>query len=364
MTTGRVRQLPLLLPLAVVASLALAVPEAQAAPRCFGKSATIVGTSKSETINGTSKADVIVGLGGGDLIRGRGGNDTICGAGDKDTVLGQGGNDLISGDSGADKVVGGGGADEVVGGGANDDVFGGARFDILWGGLGNDDLFGGGAQDILLGNAASDLLDGGSGPFDVASYLFAENGITASLTTNQATGEGTDTLRSIEGLEGSSKSDTFVGSSGDDFFWDYKAGDSYNGLDGFDLVSFFRSQASIDADLTTGQASGQGQDTLISIEALAGSFNGDMLTGDAIHNHLFGLGGNDSIDALGGDDYLHGGKGLSDDGDGGEGTDGCVAIEIETSCELNEHPPAARTAVRGRAPATAQTTPSAAWNGS
>jgi hypothetical protein len=37
---------------------------AQAAPNCFGKPATIVGTDGMDFLNGTGVADVIVGLGG------------------------------------------------------------------------------------------------------------------------------------------------------------------------------------------------------------------------------------------------------------------------------------------------------------
>ncbi len=50
-----------------------------APPRCFGRTATIIGTNAGDDIDGTSRADVIVGRGGSDSISGDGGRDLICG---------------------------------------------------------------------------------------------------------------------------------------------------------------------------------------------------------------------------------------------------------------------------------------------
>jgi Ca2+-binding RTX toxin-like protein len=54
---------------------ATSTPGAEAAPRCFGKVATVVGTSGNNVLTGTPGADVIVGLGGSDRIAAGGGND-------------------------------------------------------------------------------------------------------------------------------------------------------------------------------------------------------------------------------------------------------------------------------------------------
>jgi Ca2+-binding RTX toxin-like protein len=375
MTTGRARRLPLLLPIAVVASLALAVPEAQAAPRCFGKPATIVGTSGKDQLVGTNQRDVIVGRGGNDLIVGRNGDDLLCGNGGKDEVFGAddvddvsggSGNDTVVGESGRDLVKGDGGHDLVYGGQTNDILRGGGGDDVLLGNESHDKLLGGSGFDVLLGQESNDTLNGGK-DFDTASFYFSKNqeGITADLGAGVATGEGADKLVSIEGLEASGTTtgdDELTGKDGFNSFWPYGGDDALNGLGAFDMVSYFDAPNSMTIDLEGNTAVGDGSDTVLAIEGAFGGPQGDLIFGGAEHNHLFGLGGNDSIDALGGDDYLHGGKGLSDDGDGGEGTDGCVAIEVETSCELNEHPPAARIAARGMV-AAAGTTPAAAWKG-
>jgi hypothetical protein len=376
MISGRVgRRLPLLLPLAVVAFLSLAVPEAQAAPRCFGKPATIVGTSGKDQLLGTNQRDVIVGRGGNDLIVGRNGDDLLCGNGGKDEVFGADDVDDLSGGAGRDTVAGGVGRDLVEGDGGNDLVYGGSTNDTLRGGGGNDLLFGNqshdkllgaGGFDVLLGQQSNDTLSGGAG-VDTASFFFSKNqdGITADLEAGVASGEGSDKLVSIEGLEASGKvggDDEWTGKVGVNWFWPYGGDDVVNGSGGFDLVSYFNAPNPMTIDLDGNTAVGDGSDTVPAIEGAFGGPQGDQITGTTGHNHLFGLGGNDSIDALEGDDYLHGGKGLSDDGDGGDGTDGCVAIEIETSCELNEHPPAARTAITARV-AAAGTVPAAAWKG-
>jgi len=64
-----------------------------AAPRCFGKAATRVGTSKRDVIRGTRKRDVIVGLGGPDTLIGRGGPDLLCGNKGRDKLRGGPGRD-------------------------------------------------------------------------------------------------------------------------------------------------------------------------------------------------------------------------------------------------------------------------------
>ena len=81
------------------------------APRCAGKKATIVGTSRRDVLRGTRRADVIVSLGGNDLVKAARGNDAVCAGSGKDVVLGQAGNDRLIGGAGSDRLVGGPGRD-------------------------------------------------------------------------------------------------------------------------------------------------------------------------------------------------------------------------------------------------------------
>ena len=68
--------------------------------RCFGKRATICGTSGRDRLTGTARRDVIVGLQGNDTIKGLDGNDLICGGSGKDTLVGGRGRDRLDGEQG------------------------------------------------------------------------------------------------------------------------------------------------------------------------------------------------------------------------------------------------------------------------
>jgi Ca2+-binding RTX toxin-like protein len=69
-----------------------------------------------------------------------------------------------------------------------------------------------------------------------------------------------------------------------------------------------------------GHAGGEGRDTLIAIEGAVGSAHNDVLSGSAGANWLSGGGGNDTLLGLAGDDQLFGGEG-DDRLEGGAGGD-------------------------------------------
>ena len=88
--------------------------------RCFGKRATICGTSGRDRLTGTAGKDVIVGLQGNDTLKGLDGNDLICGGSGKDTLVGGRGRDRLDGGAGKDTLDGGRGTDTCKGGGEAD----------------------------------------------------------------------------------------------------------------------------------------------------------------------------------------------------------------------------------------------------
>lgn len=314
---------------AAAGSLLVPALPAGAAPRCFGKAATIVGTSRGERLRGTRGNDVIVARGGHDLVKSGGGRDRICGGSGDDVLLGGSARDLLDGQLGSDFLAGGPSRDELLGGGG--------EFDVLRGNQGNDILRGEAGFDILLGEAGNDRLDGGEGVFDRVSFFFSAAPVAADLNTNTAIGEGTDALAGIEDLEGSQHGDTLVGNGLDNFIFPLGGDDAVTGGDGFDLVSFFEAPVPVSASLTTGTATGEGNDTLVGIEDLAGSphLPGDDLTGDANQNLLFGVEGDDRLFGMEGDDYLDGGS-ESDTLDGGPHVvgDQCVSGEVLLECEV------------------------------
>jgi glucose/arabinose dehydrogenase/Ca2+-binding RTX toxin-like protein len=143
--------------------------------------ATFTPTSQACTKTGTSNSETISGTSGADVICGRGGNDTIKGLGGNDTLLGEGGNDT------------------------------------------------------LLGGTGDDTLNGGTGT-DNASYSESLTAVTASLDTNSATGEGSDTFLEVENLLGSSKPDSLTGSVTNNTLTGGGGGDNVIGLGGADTL--------------------------------------------------------------------------------------------------------------------------------
>jgi hypothetical protein len=171
-----------------------------------------------------------------------------------------------------------------------------------------------------MGGEGDDTLDGGQGR-DVVDYEMALAPVLASLYDGTATGQGDDSLISIEGLIGSPNDDVLTGNDATNLFLPLGGDDSMDGLGGSDIVVFLL--APVTANLATGIATGEGTDTLAGIETLVGSAGDDTLTGSDGDDVLFGASG---------DDHLDGGLG-TDDLDGGNGTDTCVNGENVANCE-------------------------------
>jgi Ca2+-binding RTX toxin-like protein len=411
--TAKCSMAPFVAGLLVGSYQVIKAPDAQAAPNCFGRQANVVGTDGPDRLVGTPGDDVIVGRAGADMILGRGGHDLICAGLGPDTVragsgpdnpLGQGGDDVLAGGRGNDLIVGFWGDDVIKGGrgrfnflkgDAGDDVFkGGPGFDIaafgasghgvnidlgsgvatghgtdslrsiegvegsnfddsivgdahpnsLFGEDGDDRIHGRGGRsgfrlfgDFIDGGPGNDAISGGKG-FDTVTFQTTNRPITADLSTGTATGAGSDTLASVEGLFGNDRADTLTGDERNNVFWGQLGDDTLDGRGGNDTVAFstfFGRQHPVVANLTTGTATGMGDDTLFGIENLRGTTQADTLIGSDDANELAGLKGNDSISAADGDDTLLGGLG-NDRLDGGAGTDACIDGETELNCESSE----------------------------
>jgi DNA-binding beta-propeller fold protein YncE len=80
-------------------------------PKCKGKTATIVGSTKKDKLKGSKFKDVIATLGGKDKVNAKGGNDIVCGGKGKDKLKGGQGRDKLFGQAGKDKLNGGPGKD-------------------------------------------------------------------------------------------------------------------------------------------------------------------------------------------------------------------------------------------------------------
>ena len=189
-----------------------------------------------------------------------------------------------------------GGADKGNGQRGDDGIRGRGGDDLLKGGRGGDHLGG------LAGGPGDDRLLGGEGRDHLSDRLGANV---------YRGGPGNDLMQDF--------------GRSDDFFFGGKGSSDHVFWAGFQPVS---------ADLTTGHATGFGEDTLVGVEELEGGAGSDTLIGDDLGNALFGNGGDDHLEGRGGDDVLDGSEG-NDFLDGGAGTqDRCSNGETVLNCEL------------------------------
>lgn len=328
----------------------------------------LTGSAVANIINGNGGDDEIDGDDGDDQLFGGDGDDTITAGNGDDTVYGGIGRDDIFGTSGANTLYGGLDRDNIQGGTDADTAYGGDGDDLLFGLNGDDDLNGDAGSDFLVGGNGNDAIDGGAG-FDTVSYTNSTSGIIVNLDSSVRAGQairtasdglgGTDTLRFIEFVQGSSHDDiiygsftrnTLIGNDGDDELYGRGGDDTLvggegtnilNGASGFDTALYDESSVAVTVDLAAGTAFATNtsinlSDTLISIEIVR--FDNDSLnsfTGDAANNRMYGSSlrdvanggdGNDILFGEGGGDILYGNEG-SDRLYGGDGDDTMLGEE-------------------------------------
>lgn len=112
---------------------------------------------------------------------------------------------------------------------------------------------------------------------------------------------GTNDGDSIFGYGGN---DTLYGYEGYDYLYGGPGDDVLDGGAGSDWVDFTSSANGVTVNLLTGTATGDGNDTLISIEQVWGSWYDDTIVGNDELNFIRSSLGNDTIDAGGGNDII------------------------------------------------------------
>ena len=233
--------------------------------------------------------DVLIGNGGADVLRGGAGNDT-----------------LVIANNAFLRIAGGDGIDTLAFSGGI--IMADADFRQIDGiesiRLAN------GATTLILGAIASHAIDALQVTIDGAAVTNAAvnidgSGLPRALSVNLAN----DTANVI--IKGGSGNDTLIGGKGDDFFDGGAGADAITGGGGNDTVSYASSALAVGVNLATGLGSGGAAtgDTLIGIESVFGSTQGDVLTGNDGANTLSGFSGNDMLDGGGADDVVIGGPG-------------------------------------------------------
>lgn len=129
--------------------------------------------------------------------------------------------------------------EDAAGGRKADFILGNGIGNRLEGGSGGDTLLGGGGADTLAGGDGKDLLVGGKGR-DLASFADATAalGIDLGKTGAQQTGQGRDTLRNIEDLEGGRGHDRLAGNAGANRLDGGAGNDTLTGRGGADTFLF------------------------------------------------------------------------------------------------------------------------------
>lgn len=243
----------------------------QTSATCMGIEATIVGTQGSDSIEGTSGDDVIAALGGDDSISGGGGEDIICGGRGSDQIKGHG------------DLLGGAGSDEIKGTYLVDRFYGGPGDDVIRGGP---------------------MIDGQGYQPDEVNFRFAGAGVRVDLSTQIATGEGTDELHGIEDVYGSPHADVLIGTGGTRFVTGGGDDIVIGGTGIYDLLDFRPSPRAVVVNLQTGQGSGWGDLTITGIDNINGSYFDDRLIGGDGGNEIIGDRGTDHLRGGAGRDFL------------------------------------------------------------
>lgn len=286
----------------------------------------------NDTVIGSDQSDDLIssysGGFGNDLIQAGAGDDYVKADYGQDTIDGGDGTDELSYfDSSNDPLAYRGVDVNVVTGlaidiwGFTDAISGFERFrDSAFG----DKFVGSDADERFRLSRGSDTVDGGGGfdfvRYDRAGRIGAVSGIVADLALGTIIDPWglTDKVSNVEGVIGTSASDTLRGDAHDNVFQGLKGVDSFNGRLGYDRVEFWAvgdwggHGVVIDASLTSKQIRDDGFgniETAASIESWSLSIFGDSYNGSSDVDDVWGDSGNDTIKGNGGEDFLSGGDG-------------------------------------------------------
>jgi Ca2+-binding RTX toxin-like protein len=262
-----------LVPLVIRDNPATAGPDGNYLQYTGDEHVVLGGTSGNDILIASIGDDTIWGDEGNDRIEGGHGNDLIeAGAGD-DIITDIGGDDVIKGDTGNDVISGGAGVNLILAGPGKDFIITGEDETETFAGTGDDFILGSKLDAFPFGNEGNDwielgLQDGAAGDnFD---------------PFNQDKVIGHDVFLGDGGF------DEALGEGGDDIIIGSEGPDKYDGMSGFDWVSFKNDIAGVNADMLKSAlnaaplpaSSAAVGARFAQVEGLSGSTHADILRGD------------------------------------------------------------------------------------
>ena len=178
--------------------------------------------------------------------------------------------------------------------------------------------------------------------------------ITGTGGNDSLTGtSGPDVICGVGGndvINGRGGNDFLVGAGGGDQLVGGPGDDTLDGGTGTDTAVYTSAPSRVTVDLSAGRASGDGSDSLVSMQRVSGSKHADSLIGNGENNVLNGNSGNDVVHGRAGNDTVNGAEGNdrltggesndrlngdpgNDSLDAGAGTDTCTGGETLVGCE-------------------------------
>ncbi len=310
---------------------------------------TLIGISADDLANMDIRFAPLTGTEGDDILDGTDGHDDINGLGGNDVIHGAGGNDQLEGGAGDDQLFGEDGHDELIGGEGDDLIDGGDGDDWVqfWDANGSGVIVDLGAATVSAGGFDDVIpVADGSGGTDylrdvehIGGTSFADTLTGAGGHNVLSGGDGDDVLSggdNNDSLFGDLGNDQLFGDAGNDFLRGREGDDLLDGGSGEDRVSFddgSKISSGVNVDLSVAPVDAGGYigvipvidahgdtDYLRGIESITGTSADDSLTGDDVRNSFSGREGNDTLIGAGGDDSLSGEQG-NDTLNGGDDND-------------------------------------------
>jgi Ca2+-binding RTX toxin-like protein len=258
-----------------------------------------------------------------------------------ENAAGTNADDIIIGDDKDNKIFGLKGDDTIHGGGGRDEIYPGDGDDKIYGDKGND---------YIMGSLGKDFYDGGEGIDTVDYSQETDKALYLNLKLKKMTGASFalgDTLQNIERIIGTKFNDMIIGDDENNHLYGHNGDDKIYGGDGHDILSggkgknelygedggdifdlaqgenlvyggpginrvtYENAEARVEIDLSNMKAKkSTGElDIFEDIHDCFGSKYNDAIIGNSEMNKLYGLDGDDYIDAGGGADTIEGGEG-------------------------------------------------------